>query len=380
MKVTKKIALASAAALAIVGISTSAHAAPLAVTVAGSANTTVNTYAGSQAVAVPSSNVIDAGHSVALSATADTGTVVSFVASGVKLVVALDSVAAPKTVASGISSYSATSQGSAVTVYAYTTSTSVGSVTITNGAYSTVVYIHGTSGTIYNVSVSLPGAIATGTIGTVTASATDVFGNPVESASLAVTLVNGTFSDLSTTKTLVTSTKVAADADLTGATVWGSASYKLAAATGSSITAVVSTSASITPVLGLATPITTGAVSVSISDLNATISSLSAQLASLSAQLASANAALTAEKAAHAADVKSAADAKAIADVALAAEKAAHAADVKSAADAKTIADVALATEKATHVADSATATAKYKALLAKYNAKAKRYGFATTK
>jgi hypothetical protein len=348
MKVTKKIALASAAALAIVGISTSAHAAPLAVTVAGSANTTVNTYAGSQAVAVPSSNVIDAGHSVALSATADTGTVVSFVASGVKLVVALDSVAAPKTVASGISSYSATSQGSALTVYAYTTSTSVGSVTITNGAYSTVVYIHGTSGTIYNVSVSLPGAIATGTIGTVAATATDVFGNPVESASLSVTLVNGTFSDLSTTKTLVTSTKAAADADLTGATVWGSASYKLAPATGSSITAVVSTSASITPVLGLATPITTGAISVSISDLNATISSLYAQLAN-------ANAALTAEKAAHAADVKSAADAKALADV-------------------------ALATEKATHVADSATATAKYKALLAKYNAKAKRYGFATTK
>ena len=343
MKSLKKIALASAAALAIVGISTSANAAPLAVTVAGSANTTTNTYAGAASVDVPSSNVIDAGHSIALAATADTGTAVTFVASGVKLVTALDSVAAPKTVASGVSSYSATSQGTAITVYAYTTSTSVGSVTITNGSYSTVVYIRGIAGTIYNVSVALPGSISTGTIGTVTASASDVFGNPVESSALAVTLIGGTFSDLATTKTLTTATKAAADADTTGATVWGKASFKLAPATAGSITAVVSTAASITEVATLGAPVKTGAISVTVSDLNATI-------ASLSAQLATANAALAAEKAGRLAD-------KAAADSATATAKA---------ASDKALADAIAAADK------------KYAALLKAYNVKAKKYKFAT--
>lgn len=345
MKSLKKIALASAAALAIVGISTSAHAAPLAVTVAASANTTTNTYAGAASVDVPSSNVIDAGHTIALAATADTGTAISFVASGVKLVTALDSVAAPKTVASGVSSYSATSQGTAITVYAYTTSTSVGSVTITNGSYSTVVYIRGIAGTIYNVAVALPGSISTGTIGTLTASASDVFGNPVESSALAVTLIGATFSDLATTKTLTTATKTAADADTTGATVWGKSSFKLAPATGSSITAVVSTAATIVEVAALGTPVKTGAITISVSNLNATI-------ASLSEQLAAANAALATEKAGRLAD-KTAAD--------------------TATATAKVASDKALADAKV-------TADAKYASLLKAYNAKAKKYKFATKK
>jgi hypothetical protein len=338
MKSIKKIALASAAALAIVGFSTSANAAPLAVTVAGSANTTINTYAGAASVDVPSSNVIDAGHAIALAATADTGTAVSFVASGVKLVTALDSVAAPKTVASGVSSYSATSQGTALTVYAYTTSTSVGSVTITNGAYSTVVYIRGIAGTIYNVAVTLPGSISTGTIGTLTASASDVFGNPVESSALAVTLIGATFSDLATTKTLTTATKTAADADTTGATVWGKSSFKLAPATGSSITAVVSTAATIVEVAALGAPVKTGAITVSVSNLNATI-------AALSSQLEAANAALATEKAGRLAD--------------------------------KAAADTATATAKVASDKAIVDANAKYAALLKAYNAKAKKYKFA---
>ena len=90
--------------------------------------------------------MIDSSNTVALAATADTGTVVNFVASGVKLVSTLNTTDAPKNVNSGLSSISVTSQGVPVVVYAYTTSTAVGSVTITNGAYSTIVYVQGTAG------------------------------------------------------------------------------------------------------------------------------------------------------------------------------------------------------------------------------------------
>jgi hypothetical protein len=370
----KKLSILVAALVATTSIiATTANAAPLSITVAGNANATTSTYAGSAAVNVPSSNVIDAGHSVALAATADTGTTVSFVASGVKLVTALDSVPAPKTVASGVSSYSAVSQGVAITVYAYTTSTSVGSVTITNGSYSTVVYIHGIAGTIYNVSASLPGQISTGTIGTVTALATDVFGNPVDSQSLWVTLIGATFSDLSSVKQVVTATKVAADADLTGATVWGSASFKLAPAAGTSITAVVSTSAQINAVLGLATPVKTGSITVAVADLNATITGLSSQLAS--------------EKASHAADKiasdKALADAKVVSDKALAdakvvSDKAITDAVAKALADAKVVSDKALADANALSVADYNKLVARYNALALSYTAKAKKYKFTT--
>ena len=213
MKTTKKIALATAAALAIVGISASAQAAPLAVTVAGSANTT--TSAAPATVAVPASNVIDSGHSVALAATADTNTVVTFTATGsVKLVSALNTTPAPVTTASGVTSASVTSQGSAVTEYAYTTSTSVGSVTITNGAYSTIVYIQGTAGSASNVAVSVPASSAINTAPTISVSATDVFGNAVGGETVSVTLIGATFSDLTVTKSLVTST--AANQNLIG--------------------------------------------------------------------------------------------------------------------------------------------------------------------
>ena len=110
MKNNKKIAFATAAALALFGISTVAHATPLAVTVNSVAN--VTTSAAPQSVAVPSTNVIDAGHTVAITATADTGTVVSFTGSStVKLVSALNAALTPVTTANGVSSISATSTG-----------------------------------------------------------------------------------------------------------------------------------------------------------------------------------------------------------------------------------------------------------------------------
>ena len=97
MKTTKKIAIATAAALAMFGISAVANAAPLTVTVNSVANAT--TSAAPATVAVPATNVIDAGHTIAIAATADTGTAVTFAATGVKLVSALNTADAPKTVA-----------------------------------------------------------------------------------------------------------------------------------------------------------------------------------------------------------------------------------------------------------------------------------------
>ncbi len=188
MKSFKKIAMVTAAALtSTMFIATSSSAAPLAVTVAGNAN--VTTSAAPQTVAVPSTNVIDAARSVAIAATADNGTTVSFAASStVKLVSALNTVDAPKTIASGASSLSATSTGAAVVVYAYTTSTSVGSVTVTNGAYSTIIYIAGLAGSASNVAVSVPSSTAVGTVPTISVSTTDVFGNAVGGESVSVTL------------------------------------------------------------------------------------------------------------------------------------------------------------------------------------------------
>ena len=121
----KKIAVITAAALSLVGLATPAQAAPLAVNVGQAVNAT--TLLAPATVAVPSLNIINAGSTVAITATADANTAVTFSASPtIKLVSALHTVDAPKTVASGVSVLSGTSNGTPMAVYAYTTSTAVG--------------------------------------------------------------------------------------------------------------------------------------------------------------------------------------------------------------------------------------------------------------
>jgi hypothetical protein len=318
----------------------------LAVTVASVANTT--TSAAPQVVSVPSTNVIDALHTVAISATADTGTSVTFTASStVKLVAVLNTVATPVSVTSGASTLSAVSNGAAITVYAYTTSTAVGSVTITNGAYSTIAFIKGNAGPAYNVVATVPGSFAINTAPSISVSTTDVFGNPIGGATVVATLVGATFADNSVTKSLTTSTVADALSDPT--LVVGSKSATLAPVlTTASITLTVSASVA-DAVTGLPAPIRSGSISFGGVDLNAQIASLKADLAT--------------EKANRLAD-KSAAD-KALAD-----EKAAHAADIaKASADALT----------AKNASDAvlAEANAKYAALVKLYNAKAKKHKFA---
>ena len=335
----KKISIATAAALAMVGISVApSSAAPLAVTVATVANTT--TSAAPQMVSVPSSNVIDAGRSVAIAATADTGTNVTFTASStVKLVSALNTVDAPKTVFSGVPSFTVTSAGSAVTVYAYTTTTATGSVTITNGSYSTIVYIAGIAGSAYNLSLSVPSATAVGTIPTISLMTTDVFSNPVSDGA-TLTLIGSTFADASVTKLLTTSSVTNA---ATGA-VLGTATAALSAATAGEVTVVATGLSAVTQVAGLSAPIKSVIAKFSVSDLAAIISGLKAELA--------------AEKFAH--EATKVANAKALADAKTASDKAL--------ADAKALSDAtALAVKTATDVATT-KAKAEYNALATKWN------------
>ena len=324
----KKIALGVVAAMTLGTIvATPASAAPLAVTVSSVANTT--TLALPATVAVPSTNTISAGYTLPIAATADTGTVVTFTASStVKLVTVLSTVDLPKTVASGVSALSATSNGLAITVYAYTTSTAVGSVTVTNGAYSTIVYVQGTAGPASNVALSVPTSTSVGTIPTISALATDVFGNPVGSESISVTLLGSTFTDGSITKTLVTSSVTSA-AGITPVTVLGTATATLATAVAGEVTVVATGVTGAVAYTGLNAPVRSVLTKFVVSDLAAQIVALKAELA--------------AEKAAHEA-TKAKAAAEALASK-VAADKALADALTKSTAD-KLAADATIASLK----------------------------------
>jgi len=333
MNKRKRIALATAAALAMLGISTVANAAPLTVTVNSVANST--TSAAPQSVSVPSTNVIDAGHSVALTATIDTGTVVSFTASStVKLVTLLNTVDAPKTPTSGSASYSATSVGSPITVYAYTTSTTTGSVTIVNGSYSTIVYIKGTAGSVAKISANTPVSAAVNTAPTISVSATDVFGNPVGGEAISVTLVGATFSNGDITKSLTTSAVTSA-VGVTPVTVLGSVSATLSVVSAGNVTVVATDVSIVDTAVGLPAAVKTSIATFAVSDLDAQIAGLKAQL--------------SAEIAGRAAD-------KLIADKAL--------------ADAKVASELAMSVAKAELDLKIASYKARFNYLATKWNKK----------
>ena len=341
----KKVSLIIAAALTSTALVIApSSAAPLAVTVAGSANATTATAPAT--ANVPADNKVDSADAVALAATADTGTAVSFVSTGgVKIVLALDNApTAPVLASAGTTSYSATSQGTAITVYAFTTSTNTGSVTITNGAYSTIVYVKGIAGSAYNVGLSVPSAVAVGTIPSVSVNVTDVFGNPVGAETVTATLIGGTWADASISKSIITSTaaNVTADSTLT----LGSKAEKLSVAVAGTVTVAATGAASATAVTGFAAPVKAVVGSFAVTDLNGTITALNARVAALGAELASVIAARSADKVA--------------ADKALADSIAKASAD---AAAAKASADIATATAAAAYKAE-------YNALATKWNKK----------
>ena len=349
MKTTKKIAIATAAALAMFGISAVANAAPLTVTVNTVANAT--TSAAPVTVSVPATNVIDAGHSVAIAATADTGTAVTFSGSGVSLVTALNAVGAPVGVASGLASFTTISAGAPITVYAFTTSTNVGTVTITNGGYSTVVFVKGNAGPANAISILTPKNVGVGTIPTVGVSAVDAFGNPVAGENISVTLIGTTFSDTTVLKTVTTASTTSLPGVLPVTTL-GVGTATLATSVAGDVT-IVATDVAITPVAGLTAPIKVVTSTYTVNDFATLNATLKSKVEDLTAQLDAANKALAAEKAAHAADLASAVTAKATSDKAL--------------ADANTAS-----------IAEYNKLVAKYNALAASYSAKAKKYKFSS--
>ena len=332
----KKIAVITAAALSLVGLATPAQAAPLAVNVGQAVNAT--TLLAPATVAVPSLNIINAGSTVAITATADTNTAVTFSASPtVKLVSALHTVDAPKTVASGVSVLSGTSNGTPMAVYAYTTSTAVGFVTVTNGAYSTVVYVRGIAGLASNVSVSVPSGTAVGTIPTIAVSTTDVFGNPVGNESVSVTVLGSTLTGGGITGVITTAG--ATDA-LTGA-VLGTGRATLATAVAGEVTVVVNGVAGAPVVAGLAVPVRAAIAKFTVADYAAELEKVKAELA--------------AEKAEHAKTKKELEDAKKDKEDTV---KSKDDALAKALADAKTVSDKALADAITKAAADAAIAKA----------------------
>lgn len=358
MKSFKKIATAVVAAMTVATMVVApANAAALVVNVNGSANTTTSLTPAT--VAVPSTNVIDAGHTVAITAIADTGTVVNFSGSGVSLVPGLSSVGLTVTVNSGLSAITSTSTGVAITVYAFTTSTNVGTVTITNGGYSTVVFIKGTAGPANSIAINTPKNVGVGTTPTIAVSAVDAFGNPVASEAISVTLIGTTFSDGSVLKTITTASATTAPGVIP-ATVLGVGTANLSIALAGEVT-VVATDVSITPVVGLSAPVKVVTATYTVNDYATLNAKLKTQVEDLTAQLDAANKALAAEKAAHE-----------VANADLTKTKA----DLLSASVGKTNAETEL---EATHKALADLKTA-FNALAKKWNAKNPRAKIALLK
>ena len=275
----KRLSIFAAVVMAVSYVATiPANATALSVSVNSVVNAT--TAQAPQTVSVPSANVIDVGHSVSISATADNATSVVFTASPtIKLVNALSTQNSPVSVVNGVGSYSVVSTGAPVTVYAYTTSVATGSVTITNGAYSTVVFIQGLAGSAYNVLASVPTAASINTVQSISVSTTDVFGNAVGSEAVTVYLTGTKFSDGSIAKALVTAS--AGDVLIDNTLTLGSKSATLATSVAGSVTVFAVDTNPVVQPAGLPAPVRTILVSFNVVDLNAQITALQTKVSDL---------------------------------------------------------------------------------------------------
>lgn len=360
MRLNKNLAIVSALALLISGLaatSASANAMTLSVkvgTAAAGANSTTATAPA--LVTVPADNAVNETDTVKLSATVDTGTVVTFAASdNVKLVTALDNPTGTRvTASSGVSTVQInTGTGNTAEIYAFTTKTAVGTVTVTRGLTVVVVYLGGTSSATnaHTLSLSAPATAALGTNFDAVLTAVDVFGNKLGGVPATVVVANGTIVGQ-------TAASLAVTTDTATATL-GTAKVAIAApASGSTVvTAYGSTAAA---VAGLPAPVGTAVATVATADLAAQIVTLKAAVAEKDAAIAALNATVKAkdEMIAMLTAAKTASD-----SATATANSAAAAAAVKAAADLKAAVDKA-----------NADAAAKYKKLLAQYNTLAKKF------
>lgn len=196
----KKPLIAIASAIALVTtmlVATPANAATVAIS--GGNWVTASATDGSTAVkavtlSVPSDNSIDAADVLTISVSAATvGSTVVVSATNAKIVTALTTGSTTVTAGSGLSSASiSTGTGTTATLYVYTTSISGGSVAVTADNNTTTYYVKGSAGPEYNLSVSVPTVAGLGVTVPFTATATDVFGNVVENATITTTILRGT--------------------------------------------------------------------------------------------------------------------------------------------------------------------------------------------
>jgi hypothetical protein len=198
----KLIAVASAAALALtalVGVAPASANGAIAIT--GSASG-AGTSASPYAIPVPSSNTLVAGTNavtVTISGLA-TGDVVRVdTTGGFKLMTSLTGLATASEYINvstlGTTTYSETTTSAAnIVLYAYSTGVATGtiasSLTRTGLSSTNSVSIKGTAGPAYNISAvsGIPTSLASAATAATTFTATDVFGNPVESSALVTAM------------------------------------------------------------------------------------------------------------------------------------------------------------------------------------------------
>jgi hypothetical protein len=194
----KKISIAAVSAFALVAsamIAVPANASIVAAVTVGSTDvaTTSKVSTTPATPTVPSDNKVDLADTVKFVVTVPTGTVVRATATDAKLVTALDAVGAEVPASAGAASVEInTGSGTTATFYAFTTKTTAGSVVVTAGGSSSTYYLKGVAGPAYNLSLSVPTVAGLGSDVDFTATATDVFGNAVENATITTTLLRGT--------------------------------------------------------------------------------------------------------------------------------------------------------------------------------------------
>jgi len=274
----KKPLIAIAVALALT--TTAFASAPANAAVA--TTTTINnvatatdglTTANAVVLPVPADNSVDVTDVVRIAVTGvDNNVAVTAVASGALLTSKVTSGDARVYATSGTASATVnTGTGTTATFYAYTTSTTVGTVTVTVGtAIPVVYYVKGTAGALNAVAVTAPTA-ALGTTAKVTATGTDVFGNPVAGAVVAIQVISANDTN---TYSVTTDVKGLAVKDLSGLAV---GTYD-----------VVATATVATAIDGLTKPVGFVKAQFKVTDLVAQIADLQAQLAASQAQTAKA--------------------------------------------------------------------------------------------
>jgi len=267
----KKISIATVSAFALVAtaiMTVPANASVVAAVTVGVTDvaTTSKVAATPATPTVPSDNKVDLADTVKFVVTVPTGTIVRATATDAKLVTALDAADAPVPASAGAASVEInTGSGTTATFYAFTTKTTAGSVVVTAGGSSSTYYLKGVAGPAYNLSVSAPTVAGLGSDVDFTATATDVFGNVVENATITTTLLRGTVKTALTWSSTAKLYKGVITTPATAGTVAGIANI------------------SATDVTGLAKAVTEASFSIATADLVAQVALLNAQVALLNA-------------------------------------------------------------------------------------------------